>query len=180
MRKTTAYARKHRRNGAQFNGAEWLNTVQKSTSYSPDSPIGSWMDTGTQDAADEAISRVMSAFQSLKAGTVAPNNEDPFDLIAHALGVSCIRAGQIAGTKPSDNIMLPPLIAANAAMRKVLTRRSRFRKWEMLPAEIETVDWALEIYETIVRSSSPGQMSEAVDLRIKAIAGLPLETLETT
>ena len=61
-------------------------------------------------------------------------------------------------------------------MRKVMTRRKRFGKWEMLPAEIEAVDWALEIYETILLASSPAQMTLAADLRMQAIAGQPLET----
>lgn len=178
MKKTTAYSRKRQTTGRTWNGAAWLNTLQRSTGYSTESPLGSWLDTGTQDAADNAIARVMQAFESLKVGVVLAGDEEPFDLIAHALGVSCIRAGQIAGLEPADNAMLPPLIAANAAMRKVMTRRARFGKWQILPTESEAVDWALEIYDTIVRASSPAQMSEAVDLRMKAIAGLPLETLE--
>ena len=132
MRKTSAYSRKRQVTGRTWNGAAWLNVLQRSTGYTTESPIGSWLDTGTQDAADNAIARVKQAFQSLKVGTVPPADDEPFDLIVYALGVSCIRAGQIAGTLPSDNPMLPPLIAANAVMRKVMTRRKRFGKWEML------------------------------------------------
>lgn len=181
MKKTTLYARKRRApERRQYNSAEWLNVIQRCTGYSPDAPVGSWLDTGTQDAADNAVNRVMTAFASIKTGQTAANNEEPFDLIAHALGVSCMRAGQIAGTEPEQNIMLPPLIAANATLRKVLDRRRKWGKWEMLPAEVEAVDYALEIYETIVRASSPAQMASAVDLRLQALKGRTLETLETT
>ena len=175
MRKTTAYARKHRRTGATYNAAEWLNVMQRSTGYSDESLPGSTL-PGTQSAADKSLKIVRAAFDAFMHGIVEPHSEEPFDLIVYALGVSCIRAGQIAGTAPSDNPMLPPLIAANAVMRKVMTRRKRFGKWEMLPAEIEALDWALEIYETILLASSPAQMTLAVDLRMKAIAGQPLET----
>ena len=175
MRKTTAYARKHRRTGATYNAAEWLNTLQRSTGYSDESLPGSTL-PGTQATADKSIQIVKAAFEAFKAGIVEPHSEEPFDLIVYALGVSCVRASQIAGTEASENIMLPPLITANGVMRKVMTRRKRFGKWEMLPSEMEALDWALEIYETILLASSPAQMTLAVDLRMKAIAGQPLET----
>ena len=175
MKKMTAYSRKRQASGRKWNGAAWLNTLQRCTGYSTESLPGSWL-PGTVDAADRALQRVKSAFESLQAGQTPPENEEPFDLIAHALGVSCIRAGQIAGTEPESNVMLPPLIAANAAMRKMMTRRHRFGKWEMLPAEVQAVDWALEIYETILLASSPAQMTLSADMRMQAIAGQPLET----
>lgn len=176
MKKTSTYSRKRQTTGSTWNGAAWLNVLQRSTGYSAESPIGSWLATGTQDSADRALQRVKAAFKTFKDGGVWAGDEDNFDLIAHALGVSCIRAGQIAGTNPADNIMMPPLIAGNVAMRKVMTRRKRFGKWEMLPAEVEAVDWALEIYETILLASSPAQMTLAADMRMQAIKGQPLET----
>ena len=177
-RKMTKFSRKRQADGRTWNGAAWLNTLQRCTGYSTESLPGSWV-PGTQDAAENAVKRVMGAFASMKAGQTPAHDEEHFDLIAHALGVACIRASQIAGIEPSDNIMLPPLIAANVAMRAVFARRKKWRKWEMLAAEIEAVDYALEIYQTIVRASSPAQMSEAVDLRMKALRGQTLETLET-
>ena len=177
MKKTTAYARKQRRTGGTWNGAEWLNTLQRSTGYTTEPPPGSWIPGGTQDAADKAIKRVKDAFDSLKVGMTPAANEEHFDLLTYALGVSCIRAGVIAGKDPADNIMLPPLIAANAAMRSVLARRRKWGKWEIIAAEVEAVDYAIEIYETIVLASSPAQMSEAVDARMRAIKGQTLETV---
>ena len=167
MKKTSTYARKRQANGRhEYNSAAWLNTIQRCTGYSTESLPGSWLPV-TQDAADAALARVKAAFASMRAGQTPASNEEHLDLIAHALGVACIRAGQIAGEKPEDNIMLPPLISANSAMRKVLTRFKRFKKWEMLPPEIEAVDWALEIYETILLASSPAQMTEAADMRMR-------------
>ena len=175
MRKTTTYARKHRRTGATYNAAEWLNVMQRSTGYSDESLPGSSL-PGTQSAADKSLKIVRAAFDAFMHGIVEPHSEEPFDLIVYALGVSCIRAAQILGTTPAENVMLPPLVAANITMRKVMARRRKWGKWEMLPNEIEAVDWALEIYETILLASSPAQMALAVELRMKAIAGQPLET----
>lgn len=176
MRKTTAYARK-RAARPTFNGAEWLNTIQRCAGYTDEAPIGSWLPTGTQGAADGAIARVKSAFEAFKAGTVVPEDEEQFDLMAHALGVSCIRASQIAGPIPESNAMLAPLIAGNHALRRMLARRRKWNKWEMLDKDAAELDWAVEIYETIVRASSPAQMTEASDLRMKAFASRELETL---
>ena len=175
MRKTTAYARK-RATRPTFNAAEWLNTIRRCAGYTDEAPIGSWLHTGTQSAADDAIAQVKAAFEAFKAGTVQPENEDQFDVMAEALGVSCIRAGQIAGNVPEHNAMLPPLIAGNHALRRMLARRRKWSKWEMLAKDAAELDWAVEIYETIVRSSSPAQMTEASDLRMKAFAGKELES----
>lgn len=162
----------------QINKPSWLDVIQRCKPYDDEPIPGSWL-PGTQDVADRSIKLVRDAFHSLKTGS-PPDTERDFDLISHALGVSIIRAGQIAGEVIEDNIMLPPLVDANKAMRAVLARRRKWGKWELLAAEAETLDYALEIYEVIVRASSPAQMSEAVDLRREALKGQFLETLETT
>lgn len=179
MRKTSTYSRKRQTVGMQWNGAAWLNTLQRCTGYSTESLPGSWL-PGTQDAADNAVKRVQDAFSSMRSDQTPPDNEEHFDLLAHALGVSCIRAGQIAGTVPQDNLMLPPLIAGNVALRAVFNRRRKWGKWELLAGDIEAIDYALEIYQTIVLASSPAQMSEAVDLRMAAFSGQTIESLEMT
>ena len=155
----------------------FLDVIQRCAPYSGESLPGSNLN-GTQEAADRAIGLVRNAFDSLKSGLTQPDSEEHFDLLAHGLGVSCIRAGQIAGAVPEDNPMLPPLIAGNAALRCVLSRRRKWGKWELIAPEVETLDWALEIYVTIVRASSPAQMSDAVELRKIALKGQMLESLE--
>ena len=97
MKKTTRYAQQCKRAGNTFEGGAWLNVIQRSTSYSTDSVIGSWLG-GTQAAADKAQARVKKAFEALKAGEVQPKNNDPIDVLSHALGVACLRAGRIAGS----------------------------------------------------------------------------------
>jgi hypothetical protein len=175
-RKTTAYARKCKRIGPS-NGAAWLDSIQRSAPYSDEPIIGSWL-PGTQSAATGAMKRVRSAFGRMKGGNTAPNNTEDYDLMTHAMGISCIRAGQIAGEEAENNLMLPPLIASNLALRHVLARRRKWGKWEILPAESEQIDWAIEIYETIVQASSPTQLTASVDLRMLVLAGAVHESLE--
>ena len=160
------------------NAPSFLDVLQRCKPYCTETLPGSWL-PGTQDTAERAIKIVRNAFDSLKSGMTPPDSEEHFDLMAHGLGVACIRAGQILGTEPENNIMLPPLIAGNVALRAVLARRRTWGKWELIAAEAETLDWAIEIYEVIVRASSPAQMSDAVDLRRVALKGQFLETLET-
>lgn len=177
-RKMTKFSRKRMHTDGTYIRNSFIAPILHSRPYT-DEPIIGMQVGATQSAADKSIKIVRDAFDALKDGTTPPGNERNFDLISYALGIACIRAGQILGPEPAYNIMLPPLIAGNMAMRAVLARRKKWRKWEMLAAEIEAVDYALEIYETIVRASSPAQMSEAVDLRMKALRGQTLETLET-
>lgn len=177
MKKTTAYARKQRRRLDGYNALEFMNAIERCRPYTerPEVPTGL---EPTQDAATKALVIVRTAFEALRTGATPPRNEEHFDLMAHALGVSCIRAGQIGGPEPESNPMLPPLIAGNNALRQVLNRRRRWGKWQVLPAEVDTLSEAVDLYETILLASSPQQMAHAVDLRMKALKGQTLETLE--
>ena len=177
MRKTTAYARKQRLAGCTYNGAAFLNSIQAARPYTePAMPeIGMH---GTQDAATHALVLVKTALAALTHGATPPANEENFDLMAHAFGVSCIRAGQIAGMEPEDNPLLPPLIEGNTVLRQVLARRRKWRKWEVLPAEAAVLAYAVEVYETILMASSPQQMATAVDLRLVALKGQTMEGVE--
>lgn len=176
MRKTTTYARKQRQSGGTFNGAAYLNTLQAARGYTePALPaLGLF---ATEDAAVKALVIVKTALVAMTTGATPPNNEEHFDLLSHALGVSCIRAAQIEGSEPECNPILPPLIDGNNALRQVLYRRRKWGKWQVLPAEAETLRYAVDLYETILMASSPQQMATAVDLRMQALKGQTMETL---
>lgn len=178
MRKTTAYARRLARQPT-FNGAAYLNTIQAARPYTePAAPALGLL--ATEEAAVKALVIVKTALVALTTGATPPGNEDHFDLMSHALGVSCIRAAQIGGPEPESNAMLPPLIDGNNALRQVLNRRRTWGKWQVLPTEGNTLTYAVEIYETILLASSPQQMATAVDLRMVVLKGQTMETLETT
>ena len=171
-------AAKHSKPDRQRTGSpvSVFGVVQACAPYT-DEPIPGLALTGASECANFADALVTQAFESLKCGVVWAGDEEPFDLLAHALGVSCIRAAQIAGESVETNEMLPPLIAGNKALRSLLARRRKWGKWELLPAEVEALDWAVEIYQTILHASSPAQMTTAVTLRLQALKGQMLETV---
>ena len=175
-RKTSTYARKQRQLGGTYNGAEFLNTIMRSRGYT-DAPMPEIGLHGTEDAALHALVLVKTAMAAMVGGATPPGNEENFDLLGHAFGVSCIRAGQIAGPDPEHNELLPPLIAGNVTLRHVLNRRRKWKKWEVLPAEADVLAYAVEVYETILMASSPAQMAEAVGLRLIALKGQTMEAI---
>lgn len=170
-RKTSAYARKMRRQGHNtFNGAEWLNTIQRCTPYSPDAPPSSWC-RGTQDIADAAISRTRLALQKLLDHIVPPADTEPHDLVAEAIGVALIRAIEIGGANTATNPALPILTAGNAALANVTERRHRTGQWGLAGPERAALVDAVNAYAEILLSSSPAQMNAAADHRAAVLAG---------
>ena len=177
MKKTTKFANKRRITRGEYNGAEWVNTISRCRPYSTEIIPGATISETTHVAADNATLIVLLAFTSLKNGTTPRQDQDDFDRLAHAFGVACIRAGEIAGESAENNPLLPPLIEGNKALRKILTRRQKFNKWEMLASEADSVASAIGIYETILRASSPAQMTAAANKHIKWVSGQKLEEI---
>jgi hypothetical protein len=163
MRKLSAYARKARRENKTYNGAEWLNVITKCRQYDDELLPGAIAKEPSFSAAQRAIIGIRTAFEAIKAGQ---GSEHDWDKLAHATGVTKVRAFQIAG---NNNEMMPPLDEADAALMKVKNRYLKWDKWEVLPAEIEPITYALDLYEMVVTSSSPAQMSEAVYARDKIL-----------
>jgi hypothetical protein len=163
MRKTTAYARKQRRQGATYNGAEAFNTIQRCRAYTDEPVIGMKVE-GTQTAATKAMLLVREAFIAIKHGT-ATNDGLDFDVIAHALGVAWLRAVEIAGYEATSNPMLCVIQDANEAMRRTRDRFERLTRWGFDGPAIDEVGAGIELYETILQSSSPAQMTAAADQR---------------
>lgn len=177
MRKTTTYARKQRQAGPTYNAVEYLNAIERSRAYTePGLPAVGVQ--GTEPTAIKALVIVKTALVALTTGATPPANEEHFDLMAHAVGVSIMRAGQIGGDDPQSNELLPPLIEGNAVLRQVLARRRKWKKWEVLPAEAAALAYAAEVYETILMASSPAQMAQAVDMRMRAMQGRVQEGIE--
>ncbi len=176
MRKTTAYARRMARQPT-FNAVEYLNAIERSRAYTePGLPAVGVL--GTEPTAIKALVIVKTALVAMTSGATPPGNEEHFDLLAHACGVSIMRAGQIGGDDPQSNELLPPLIEGNTVLRQVLARRRKWKKWEVLPAEAAALTYAVEVYETILMASSPAQMAQAVDLRMRAMQGRVQEGIE--
>lgn len=163
MKKTTAHGRKLKRTGGDYNGVEWINAISRCQPYT-DELIPGAIGT-TQASADKSIALVADAFRALKSGSTPPDDADDFNRLAHALGISELRAEAIGGE--AGKALLPILATGNAALGKVKARREKWGKWELLPAEVEAVFDALAHYEEILLASSPAQMADAVDKRME-------------
>lgn len=156
MKKTTAHGRKLKRTGGAFNGAAWANAISMCRPYDTAAPVViPGLVEDTQDTGDTSLAGVQKAFSSLLTGA---GTTDDFDLLAWAFGTACARAGQIGPVAVDQNELLPPLVAGNVALGRVLKRWRRFGKWQLLSADTLAIDHAVEVYGTILLASSPAQM----------------------
>lgn len=174
MRKTSTYARKVRNNigiytDGAYNSATFLNIIQRCRPYMDEPIIGSDLD-GTQDACDKAMIIMRDAFVTIKTGKADPHDSREFDLLAHALGITYLRACDIAGTDSFDNPMLPIWNAGNEALRRCRDRYNKLHRWGFDGPALDELDAALELYETILQSSSPAQMEDASVRRLEILA----------
>lgn len=172
MRKLSAYARKQRRTptGGQFNGAEWLNTFQRCRGYTDEPIPGAFNADGGQTitAARGAALRVRSAYDAMRTGQIAPDDSEPCDLLAHALGVAWLRGIEIAGPDVEANPMLRCLKPAVGAVKRIKARRTQSGKWGLDGPAISEILTGIEVYEEILMNSTPAQM-EAVTLQRERI-----------
>lgn len=166
-RKTSAYARKMRRRpaGEFYNGAEWLNTIQRCSQYSAEAPIGSWL-TGTQPAADNMRRTVRAALDRFMQGHAAPDDTDTFDTLANAIGVAFVRTHETGGDRSAA---LEVLGLAKIALTAVKERWQRIHRWGATRIEQEALADAVELYETILLNSSPAQMTAAAEARMRIL-----------
>ncbi len=165
-RKLSPYARKMRRSEAAqlFNGSALLNTIQRCKPYAE--PIPEWTGLGNTSATDAQL-LVRGALDDLLQHRAQPEDSSSFDLLAHAIDVSHIRAIQI---KPDDtNPLHAPLLAAKASLRAVRQRRERVGRWGLAGPEREALTAAVDIYDQIITLSSPEQMHKAASIRLEAL-----------
>lgn len=153
-RKTSKFARK-RRTGAQIavSPGACMQAIIKSTPFH---------ESG-DGAASMALLKTREAFRKICAGDEPPESNISFDVLAHVCGVSRIRALEIGGIH--NNPMLEIFDAAEAAINRCRHHRDSQGVWGFDDQAICQVEHALEVYETIVLSSSPNQMIKASNLR---------------
>lgn len=170
-KKMSAYTRKRMGNpsAGTFNGAEFLNTLQRCRPYT-DEPIPGSCIEGTQGAADKARNRVNVALGTLARGAWAPEDDEQFDLLAHAVGVTVIRCIEIGGEK--DNAALIQTHKGTKALRSIKERRVRTGKWGATRPEQIAMSESLEVYEAILQASSPAQMVHATDKRAQILEAM--------
>jgi hypothetical protein len=169
-RKTSKYSRK-RAAGHTYNGAQFLNIIDRCRPYTDDPIIGGIVKDGTAGIANKAELLTREAARDLIEHNQTVDPERAFDLLSHALGVSVIRAIQIEPVE-EKNPALPILKAGTEAVQRSIARYQRDGSWGMdARGKIELAE-AIEIYAQILHSSSPAQMAKATDERIRIIQGM--------
>lgn len=90
-------------------------------------------------------------------------------IICEALGVTAVRAVEIAGPNASSNPLLAAIHSGQRALQTVTKRWERCGKWEMLQAEADAIDYAIALYVDVMQNSTPQQMEDAVGTRRRMI-----------
>jgi len=139
-RKTSTYARKRARRGADKLAAFTL--LDRARPF----------DEG--DTTGEHI-KTRACFDRLADGTA---DNDDFDRVAMALNLAKVRALDI------DDALACLLEAGQNAMSAVRARHCRWGKWDMLPTERAVIAEAMDAHEAITDASSPLQMLAALDV----------------
>lgn len=172
-RKTTPYAR-NRAARARHQATHpvsddkraWLAAIERSRPFD-DEPVVPGLTEATGGNAVAAAIMVRTALDDLLAHRVEPEDTRAADLVSHAIDMAHIRALQIQ--PDDDNPALPTLLAAKAVMHQVRQRRVRVGAWGLAGPEREPLLAAIDIYEDVLKASSPHQMAKAVDIRREAL-----------
>ena len=138
MRKTSAYARKHR----HMDPLAGIRVLDRARPF----------DEG--DTTAEHI-KTRACFERLADGTA---DNDDFDRVAMALNLAKVRALEI------DQALANLLEVGQDAMAAIRRRHDKWAKWEVLPAERTAIVDALDAHEAITDASSPLQMMAALDV----------------
>ncbi len=149
-----------------FNGAAWMNTINRVRSNSEPPPHAF---LGDAEAAARSEVVVRKALQTLLDCSLPDDPEHEHDVLAHALGVSVIRALQI---KPLDNPMLPILKDGTDALRRAINRYSSDHTWGLDEEGRIALMEAIDLYAHILHMSSPAQMTKATQERITVLLNM--------
>ena len=167
-KKMTAYSRK-RPAGYSYNKLAFVNRIALNRPYTEE-PIPGGFVSYTQEAADKSRNRVNAALGTLARGAWDPADDEPFDLLAHAVGVTVIRCIEIGGEK--DNDALKQAHKGTDALREIKARRIRTGKWGATRPEQLGLSESLEVYEAILQASSPAQMVKATEKRMRILEAM--------
>jgi len=107
--------------------------------------------------ADEALARLHSAFADLRSGST---DDEIFDRVAMAINTGMVRAEQI------DELCVQPMLAARDALLRCDAIRGRNGHYGFDGPGLQAMVAGLEVYEEMLRKSSPAQMQEAMRVSI--------------
>lgn len=165
-RKTSKFIRKRITQGRVQSGHvvykpnAWLGSIQDSRAYCNESIVGL---TPSCEIADAAVANAQLALQKLINSAVAPDDVEPHDMLSHCIGVTQIRVQKLGGADAND-----VMHRLNQAARALLRTRERWEQrgqWGLDGPAMADLRDAVDIYEAILRGSSPQQMEDAQVIR---------------
>lgn len=169
-RKTSKFMRTRLAQGRIENGFvvtkrnAWLSVVKFSRGYDDESIAG---EQPSSAIADAAMARANAALQGFVDRTIRPEDTEPHDLIAHCIGITQIRVLDMGGVD-ANNAMTRLNLAA-ASLLRVRQRWERTSQWGLDGPAITDLRDALDIYEVILRGSSPMLMEQAQMVRLDRV-----------
>jgi hypothetical protein len=173
MKKTSAYARKRRAMGlhaqgyAGANQYAWLRAIKTSRPYDDESILD---EVPTAEVADKAIINARLTLKLLAEGTVQPDDTDQHDLMAHVIGMAQIRTLDMGGD--GADAVMDSLNTAAEALQRCRERWEKLGKWGLDGPGLVALREAIDIYEAILRASSPQQMENAQMVRLDQVKRL--------
>jgi hypothetical protein len=130
--------------GRVKNPAAWASTIAARQTMLP-------------SVADNIMAKLYSAFADLKAGST---DDELFDRLATAINVGVVRAEQI------NPACVSPMLAARDALIRCDEIRGRHGRYGFDGAGLAAMAAGLEVYEEMVRNSTPQQMRLAMTASI--------------
>lgn len=106
---------------------------------------------------DDILTKLHSAFDDLRKGST---DDDLFDRLAAAINVGIVRAEQI------DELCVGPMLAARDALIRCDEIRGKHGRYGFDGLGLQAMATGLEVYEEMVRNSTPQQMREAMTASI--------------
>lgn len=175
-RKISPYMRKRMAQGKIQNGEvmfkpnAWLDKLKHSTGYTDETIAG---EEPTTKIADKVMTEARLSLQCITEGTAGAGDTDCHDMLAHCIGMAQIRILDIGG--PLANGVMQELNEAAQALHRTSERWQRTGKWGFDGPAMQSIHHAIDLYETILRSSSPLQMERAQNIRLEQIKQLQKE-----
>lgn len=176
MRKTTAYARKRARQGLPSDpsvlwGRDYGVWARAIVNQKP------FEDEANAPEADAILANARLKLQKVLDRLVPSDDVDPHDLLAHVVGISQIRALDIGKRSDEEGRQQASDVIAtlNAAAKGLHRMRDRWEKtkvWGLDGPAINSMKEAMDIYELILRNSTPAQMEHAQSVRLEQLKRL--------
>lgn len=160
MRKTTRHGRKLKRLGITSSGQE-KEVARLVTQYKLSQTIAmhkSYNDPTNVPDADRIMADVRLDLYQLENGRVPPDDYLRFYSLCDAIGSAQMRAVEIGG---DNSAAMAWLNAAGRALRRCLQRRENTGRWGLDGPAIHELADGLQVYESILRESTPEQMRVA-------------------